>query len=113
MSVSLAPMKFSRADLSAYAASSTTNDQAITAPYTRIGSSSGTANLTGMASPVTGQLRMLGWLRTGDVLLKHDVTSTAANRLLFPGGDLDLGTSGRKAILCIYDSVTARWRGIV
>lgn len=112
MSISLAPFKFSRADLAAYAASSTHNDETITAPYTRVGASSGTATLTGMGTPANGQFRILGWLRTGTVTLSHNATSTAANRFLFNGNvDSTLGTGGAKGKLFFYDSVSARWRG--
>lgn len=113
MSTSLAPFKFSRADLAAYSASSTHNDETITAPYTRVGASSGTATLTGMATPASGQFRILGWLRTGTVTLSHNATSSSNNRFLFNGNvDSTLGSGGAKGKMFVYDSVNARWRGV-
>src|SRR5690242_18454235 len=114
MGTGFRPFKFSRADIATYTAGSTVNDQATTAPFSRIGSTGAAATLTSLASPVAGQLRILGWNRSGTVTLKHDTGPTTANRFLFANNaDDSIFSSSRPARLVIYDPTSARWRGCI
>ena len=67
-------------------------------------------DITGMTAGVTsGQIRWIANVGSSDLVFKNDVTSTEANRFLTAtGGDYTL-TPGDIAV-CIYDSVSARWR---
>jgi hypothetical protein len=58
---------------------------------------------------VDGQTHVIVNVGSFDIVLKHDTTSTAANRFLnTTGADITL-TAGQQAA-CWYDSTTARWR---
>lgn len=70
-------------------------------------------DITGLVAPTgigSNYLRVLINIGTANNLtLKHDVTSTAANRFLTPtGGDHIIPPSGTAAIL--YDITSSRWR---
>jgi len=69
-------------------------------------------NLTGIVPPAaTGQRTfvLLANVSTHTLTLKHDTTSTAANRFYCPG-DLDVPLAKDTAVLLWYDLTTLRWR---
>jgi hypothetical protein len=96
---------------------STNHSYATTDPYTAIGvASSGTATITGLASPAEGEIRTFTWNGSGAITFKHnDTGSPAANRLSMPSAlNVVVGSGGRKAISFIYitDPFASRWRCI-
>jgi len=74
-------------------------------------SSSAAYNLTGIVAPVTDRILILDNIGTFTITLKHNVTSTAANRFLLPG-DVDLALSPDTNVWLQYDLTSARWRVI-
>lgn len=64
-------------------------------------------NLTGIANGADGRLILLINVGSFDIVLKNDVTSTAANRFLF-GADFTLAAG--QALQLIYDATASRWR---
>jgi hypothetical protein len=66
-------------------------------------------NLTGMVPDAADHLV---WLQNADsgsaLVLKHDVTSTAANRFVLPGA-VDHTMPARSACWARYDGTTSRW----
>lgn len=68
-------------------------------------------DLTGIVAPGAGNTH---WLELANisaytVTLKHDATSTAANRFLCPS-DVDLSLAKDSAVLLWYDDTSTRWR---
>jgi hypothetical protein len=69
-------------------------------------------NLTGIAAPATGyQALVLANVGAFDLVLKHDATSTAANRLLCPN-DADMTLQKDSTAVLVYDLASTRWRVI-
>lgn len=68
-------------------------------------------NLTGIAAPAAGELTEHIIVNVGsfDLVLKHDVTSTAANRFYAPGS-VDFTLVANSSVLIRYDSTSSRWR---
>ena len=66
-------------------------------------------DLTGLAGGRAGRRLQLFNIGSFDLVLKNDVTSTAANRFLL-GADLTIGTN--EGVVLWYDSATSggRWR---
>lgn len=64
-------------------------------------------NLTGITGGSDGRILVIENVGANDLVLKNDVTSTAANRFLMDG-DLTLG--GDSAALFRYDGTDSRWR---
>ena len=75
-------------------------------------SASGAVDLTGLVAPTTGsRLVILQNAGTEIITLKHDVTSTAANRFLnSTTADISLGLS--MALVYLYDDTLSRWRDV-
>lgn len=72
-------------------------------------STDATRDLTGIVAPTTARLLWLCNIGAQDLVLKHDATSTAANRFYCPGsGDFTLNANDACRIL--YDLTSARWR---
>ena len=68
-------------------------------------------DLTGItAQPARTRLLLLN-IGSFNCVLKHDVTSTAANRFLCPGS-ADFTLTPNQAVDIWYDSTSARWRVI-
>lgn len=66
-------------------------------------------NLTGIVAPSAGRTLCLDNIGANDLILKHDITSTAANRFYCPGnGDYTLKAGSSVAIR--YDMASSRWR---
>lgn len=66
-------------------------------------------NLTGITAPSDDRLLILANIGAQDLVLKHDVTSTAANRFYCPdNSDVTLGANTWTWLL--YDLTSARWR---
>lgn len=66
-------------------------------------------NLTGLTGGADGRVIVLMNVGSYDLVLKHDVTSTAANRFYCPNSaDMTLPPNG-SAVL-VYDSTSSRWR---
>lgn len=74
-------------------------------------STSASWNLTGLTAPNPADevLKVLENVGAFPLVLKHNVTSTAANRFLCPG-DVDLTLPLDGAAYLLYDTVSARWR---
>lgn len=71
-------------------------------------SSDASRNLTGIVAQTGGTVLSLVNVGSQNVVLKHEVTSTAANRFNLPGAvDLTLGTL--EAVEIYYDSTASRW----
>jgi hypothetical protein len=64
-------------------------------------------NLTGIQGGADGRVLVLHNVGSNDLVLKNDVTSTAANRFLF-GADVTLAAN--KSITLQYDATSSRWR---
>lgn len=79
------------------------------ARYYRL-STDASRNITGLScSQVTGQECEVWNVGSFDIVLKHDVTSTAANRFLCTAG-ADITLAANEVALLRYDGTTARWR---
>lgn len=72
-------------------------------------SSSAAYNLTGIVAPAADRLVILDNIGTFTITLKHDTTSTAANRFLCPG-DADLALAADTNVWLQYDFTSSRWR---
>lgn len=68
-------------------------------------------NLTGIASPTSGQALLLVNVGAFDLVLVHDATSTAANRFLCPGS-ANLTLNPNDSVRLWYDNTSSRWRVI-
>lgn len=80
-----------------------------TAMYYRL-STDASRDITGLAiSQVAGQECEFWNVGSFDIVLKHDVTSTAANRFLCTGG-ADVTLAPNDVALLRYDGTTQRWR---
>ena len=78
-----------------------------TANVVRI-SASGAINLTGIAGGVSGRIIILTNVGSFTITLKHDTTSTAANRFQL---NADTAVAGGQAVILIYDS-GGRWKTV-
>lgn len=65
-------------------------------------------NLTGLAAQASGTMLLLYNTTAFTVTLKHDVTSTAANRFYAPG-DADYSLTAHESVWIRYDGTHARW----
>lgn len=70
---------------------------------------SGAINLTGIAADSGNSWLLLINSGTNTITLKHDVTSTAANRFYCKGA-ADYALTSRSSALLFYDSTSSRWR---
>jgi len=68
-------------------------------------------NLTGMTGGATGVVRLLENVGANDLVLKHDATSTAANRFYCPNST-DYTLKANESVWCVYDATSSRWRVI-
>lgn len=68
-------------------------------------------NLTGITGGYDGRILFLANIGSFPLTLKHDVTSTAANRFFCPG-QLDDSVLAGSTKQLIYDSTSSRWRVI-
>lgn len=66
-------------------------------------------NLTGIVAPTTGRAMILANVGSSDLVLKHDVTSTAANRFYCPD-NADVTVKRNTAVIIYYDATVSRWR---
>lgn len=66
-------------------------------------------NLTGIAAQPAGTRLLIHNVGDFDLVLKHEVTSTAANRIRCPGG-VDLTLATEDAAELWYDNSSGRWR---
>ena len=66
-------------------------------------------NLTGIAGGTSGRSIGLDNVGSNDLVLKHDVTSTAGNRFSCPN-NADFTLKPGSAVLLRYDNITSRWR---
>jgi len=66
-------------------------------------------NLTGLTGGSAGRMMVIHNIGSNDLVIKHDTTSTAANRFLCPN-DTDLTLQKDASIILRYDSNSARWR---
>lgn len=74
-------------------------------------STNASRNLTGIASPTAGQRVTLCNVGSFDLVLMHDVTSTAANRFYCPN-NTDLTLDPNASVDLWYDNTSSRWRVI-
>jgi hypothetical protein len=75
-------------------------------------SASGAYNLTGIAAQSEGVELLLMNVGANTITLKHDVTSTAANRFYFAGA-ADVTLTQYRALLLRYDGTMDRWVGVL
>jgi hypothetical protein len=68
-------------------------------------------NLTGIVAPATTWALVLENVGGFDLVLKHDVTSTAANRFYCPN-DTDVTLQKDSSVFLAYDLTSSRWRVI-
>lgn len=68
-------------------------------------------NLTGIASPTSGQMLRLINVGAQDLVLVHDATSTAANRFLLPNS-ANLTLNPNDSVSLWYDNTSSRWRAL-
>lgn len=66
-------------------------------------------NLTGIAGGADGRVLYVCNIGGFNLVLKHDVTSTAANRFYCPGS-VDLTLTPNSTADLLYDSTSSRWR---
>lgn len=68
-------------------------------------------NLTGMLppDPVNEAIKIIANVGSFDLVLKHDQTSTAANRFLCPDNS-DYTVKRNSSVTVIYDTTSSRWR---
>lgn len=74
-------------------------------------STNASRNLTGIASPTSGQTFLLVNVGANDLVLVHDATSTAANRFLCPNS-ANLTLNPNDSVYVWYDNTSSRWRVI-
>jgi len=72
-------------------------------------SSDASRNITGLAAGTDGDMLILMNVGTNPIVLKHDVTSTAANRFYCPN-DEDLTLPKNSFCFAFYDGTSSRWR---
>lgn len=66
-------------------------------------------DLTGIVAQAAGALRLICNVGAQNLVLKHDATSTAANRFYCPGsGDYTLHAND--SVVIFYDGTSTRWR---
>ncbi len=70
-------------------------------------STNASRDLTGITTGADGRILTIINIGTNPLVLKNDITSTAANRFLF-GADVTLAAN--QSMTVIYDSTTQRWR---
>lgn len=68
-------------------------------------------NLTGIAAGAAGLVKVLANVGSFNLVLKHDVTSAAANRFYLPSA-ADLTLKPGAAVIIHYDNTSSRWRVI-
>lgn len=68
-------------------------------------------NLTGIASPTSGQMLRLINVGAQDLVLVHDATSTAANRFFLPNS-ANLTLNPNDSVSLWYDNTSSRWRAL-
>ena len=68
-------------------------------------------NLTGIVAPASAWAIVLENVGSFDLVLKHNVTSTAANRFFCPN-DSDVTLQKDSTVLLVYDLTSLRWRVI-
>lgn len=68
-----------------------------------------TRNLTGLVGGIDGRIITLMNIGSNDLILKHDSTSTAANRFYGPSSQ-DVTMTANSAAILQYDSTSSRWR---
>jgi len=66
-------------------------------------------NLTGITAPAAEKYLALVNIGAQNLVIKHDVTSTAANRFYCPGSS-DFTLAANAGCLLFYDSTSTRWR---
>jgi len=66
-------------------------------------------NLTGLTGGATGRVILLCNVGGFNLVLKHDATSTAANRFYGPGS-ADVTLTPNKSAWLFYDATSSRWR---
>lgn len=66
-------------------------------------------NLTGIAAGAARLIKVLANIGSNNLVLKHDATSTAANRFLLPGST-DFVLRPNMVVIVWYDSTSSRWR---
>lgn len=74
-------------------------------------SSSAAYNLTGIVAPSGSKELLLVNVGTFTITLKDEITSTAANRFVCPGG-VDVALVSRGSVRLWYDLTSTRWRPI-
>ncbi len=76
----------------------------------RIDANGAHRNITGLANGADGRVIILHNITGGafNLVLKHDVTSSAANRFYTPGA-ADYTISQYGSAICIYDATLSRW----
>jgi hypothetical protein len=72
-------------------------------------STDATRNLTGLTGGAAGRIILLHNVGSNALVLKNDVTSTAANRFLLSA---DVSLTANQSALLQYDGTTSRWRMI-
>ena len=72
-------------------------------------SSDASRNLTGIAGGTDGRFILLCNVGAQNIVLKHDVTSTAANRF-YCAGSADKTLSANSMCFLVYDGTDSRWR---
>jgi trimeric autotransporter adhesin len=81
-----------------------------TATWIRV-STNASRNLTGIVAPASGQPQsiLISNVGSNNLVIKHDVTSTAANRFYCPASvDFTLGANA--SLIVFYDTTSTRWR---
>ncbi len=71
-------------------------------------SSDAARDLTGIAAGIDGEIHLLVNVGSNNIVIKHDVTSTAANRFKNSTG-ADITLAANQAVDIIYDSTASRW----
>lgn len=66
-------------------------------------------NLTGLVGGSDGRVVLLGNVGAFDLVLKHDATSTAANRFYCPN-NADKTLNQNASAWLMYDTTSSRWR---
>src|SRR5207237_614018 len=91
--------------------SADTDNQALgsTTAVLRLTPSGATRNLTGLTGGADGRVVVFMNVGSQDVILKHDVTSTAANRFYGPNS-ADMTVKANEMVILVYDSTSSRWR---
>jgi hypothetical protein len=108
-------LNFGRANLALLDAVATYHNLATTQPFTKLTvavTGSGLVDVTGLASPVAGQIRCFLMVGAGTITVKHEhAGSTAANRWHFSDG-LDRVLTNGSRLIGWYDDAIDRWRDV-